>query len=185
MAFVQPQPSRSRVSSSAHASRAHSFSKECGGTYNFLPLKTFPATTPCRFRFICPDLLKAVDTEPEAEVLHELLASFAGCVDTLGAGCLDQPTMTELLRILDKLLVEHFERAVDRRKKHLDEDYDEVIVTLFNENVVKLMMFILQEWLTRDMHHHTKTFFFLLRVSNNTISTFYQYSDFFTAENGD
>lgn len=35
--------------------------------------------------------------------------------------------MTELLRILDKLMQEHYERADDRHKKHLDEDYDEVV----------------------------------------------------------
>ena len=34
--------------------------------------------------------------------------------------------MTELLRILDKLLKEHFDRAVERLEKRKDEDYDEV-----------------------------------------------------------
>lgn len=77
--------------------------------------------------YICPELLKAIDTEPESEVMMELMHSLAQCIETLGNGCLTEESMTELLRILDKMLKEHFERAQDRLKKHLDEDYDEVI----------------------------------------------------------
>lgn len=76
--------------------------------------------------YICPELLKAVDTEPESEVLLELLYSLAKCIETLGAGCLGTQQMAELLRILDKLLNEHFDRAVARLEKRKDEDYDEV-----------------------------------------------------------
>lgn len=78
------------------------------------------------WNYVCPELLKAIDTEPENDVLYELLSSFAGCIDNLGNGCLDGVAMAELLKILNKLLTEHFERASDRHKKHLDEDYDEV-----------------------------------------------------------
>jgi len=77
--------------------------------------------------YICPDLLKAIDTEPESDVLMELLSSLAKCIETLGAGCLSAPHMTELLRLLNKLLNEHFERAVARLEKRKDEDYDEVL----------------------------------------------------------
>ncbi|XP_015121637.1 importin-5 [Diachasma alloeum] len=77
--------------------------------------------------YICPELLKAIDTEPESEVLLELLYSQARCIETLGAGCLNAAQMAELLRILDKLLNEHFERAVARLEKRKDEDYDEVV----------------------------------------------------------
>ncbi|XP_022901900.1 importin-5 [Onthophagus taurus] len=77
--------------------------------------------------YICPELLKALDTEPETEVLYELLSSISGCIESLGAQCLDQASMGELLKILNKLMQEHFERAQDRTKKHLDEDYDEVV----------------------------------------------------------
>lgn len=76
--------------------------------------------------YICPELLKAIDTEPETEVMMELMHSLAQCIETLGNGCLSEEAMTELLRILDKMLKQHFERAQDRLKKHLDEDYDEV-----------------------------------------------------------
>nr|XP_033205678.1 importin-5 [Bombus vancouverensis nearcticus] len=77
--------------------------------------------------YICPDLLKAIDTEPEPEVLLEILYSLAKCIETLGAGCLGAQPMAELLRILDKLLNKHFERAVARLEKRKDEDYDEVV----------------------------------------------------------
>lgn len=78
------------------------------------------------WNYICPELLKAIDSEPEADVLLELLYSQAKCIETLGAGCLSQQSMAELLRILDKLLNEHFEKAVARLEKRKDEDYDDV-----------------------------------------------------------
>ena len=81
--------------------------------------------------YICPDLLKAIETEPESEVLLELLYALAKCIETLGAGCLDTQPMAELLRILDKLLNEHFERAVQRLEKRQDEDYDDVRISIF------------------------------------------------------
>lgn len=83
------------------------------------------------WRYIAPELLKAMDTEPENDVLYENLSSLAGCIETLGSGCLDEAMMTEMLRILDKLLKEHFDRSQDREKKHLDEDYDDVSKEFF------------------------------------------------------
>ncbi|XP_066591327.1 importin-5 [Prorops nasuta] len=77
--------------------------------------------------YICPDLLIAINTEPESEVLLELLYSLAKCIETLGAGCLGAQPMAELLRIFNKLLNEHFERAVQRLEKRKDEDYDDVV----------------------------------------------------------
>ncbi|CAB3220948.1 unnamed protein product [Arctia plantaginis] len=77
--------------------------------------------------YILPELLKAVDSEPEQEVQVELLNSLAKCIELLGAGCLSDEMMAEVLRILNKLLTEHFERATERRQKRADEDYDEVV----------------------------------------------------------
>ncbi|XP_074106518.1 karyopherin beta 3 [Cotesia typhae] len=77
--------------------------------------------------YICPELIKSIDSEPESDVLLEVLYSLAKCIELLGTGCLDPAQMTELLRILDKLLNEHFERAVARLEKRKDEDYDEVV----------------------------------------------------------
>ncbi|CAK1548631.1 unnamed protein product [Leptosia nina] len=77
--------------------------------------------------YILPELLKAIDSEPEQEVQVELLNSLAKCIELLGTGCLSDETMAEVLRILNKLLTEHFERATERRQKRADEDYDEVV----------------------------------------------------------
>ncbi|XP_014214927.1 importin-5 [Copidosoma floridanum] len=79
------------------------------------------------WNYICPDLLKAIDTEPEPDVMLELMYSLARCIETLGAGCLTPQSMEELLRILNKLLNEHFEKAVARLEKRKDEDYDDVV----------------------------------------------------------
>ncbi|XP_047523500.1 importin-5 [Pieris napi] len=77
--------------------------------------------------YILPELLKAIDSEPEQEVQIELLNSLAKCIEVLGTGCLSEESMAEVLRILNKLLTEHFERATERRQKRADEDYDEVV----------------------------------------------------------
>ncbi|KPI93520.1 Importin-5 [Papilio xuthus] len=77
--------------------------------------------------YILPELLKAIDSEPEQEVQVELLNSLAKCIELLGTGCLSTESMEEVLRILNKLLTEHFKRATERRQKRADEDYDEVV----------------------------------------------------------
>ena len=46
--------------------------------------------------YILPELFKAVEAEPENEVLAELLSSVAKCVELLGAGCLGEPGMEEV-----------------------------------------------------------------------------------------
>ncbi|XP_056644461.1 importin-5 [Diorhabda sublineata] len=86
-----------------------------------------PAFMGGMWSFICPELLKAIDTEPESEVLMVMLDSLSRCIQKLGPNYIDQESMTEILRIIDKLMKEHFERANDRHKKHLDEDYDEEV----------------------------------------------------------
>jgi len=85
-----------------------------------------PEFTAAMWNYIWPDLLKAIDTEPENEVLSELMLSLARCIEVLGNGCLSPEAMQEILRILDKLLKDHFERAAARLEKRKDEDYDEV-----------------------------------------------------------
>ncbi|KAF2351074.1 Armadillo-type fold [Trinorchestia longiramus] len=77
--------------------------------------------------FICPELLKAIETEPENEVLSEHMYSMAKCIEVLGSGCLSEVQMTELVKMLDKVLTNHFERANKRHEKRKDEDYDEVV----------------------------------------------------------
>jgi len=77
--------------------------------------------------FILPELLKAVEAEPENDVLAELLASLARCVELLGAGCLGEPGMEETVKILDKTMTEHYKRQEERAGKRQggEEDYDE------------------------------------------------------------
>jgi len=77
--------------------------------------------------FILPELLKAIEAEPENEVLAELLASLARCIELLGAGCLGEPGMEETIKLLDKTLDQHYVRQTERAGKRQggEEDYDE------------------------------------------------------------
>ncbi|GFR78745.1 importin-5 [Elysia marginata] len=77
--------------------------------------------------YICPNLLKAIEIEPEQVVLPEYLASFAKCIETLGKGCLNEQDMGSLVSLMDKLLKQHFVRHVERQEKRKDEDYDDIV----------------------------------------------------------
>lgn len=90
-----------------------------------------PAFIADMWRFMCPELLKAIDTEPESEVLVVMLDSLALGIQKLGPTYINQESIAEILRIIDKLMKDHFERADDRHRKHLDEDYDEVSYFLY------------------------------------------------------
>lgn len=101
-----------------------------------------PAFVNDMWRFICPELLRAIDTEPENEVLLVMLDSLARCIQKLGPSYINQESMSEILRITDKLMTEHFDRANDRHKKHLDEDYDEVGSLSVNSHLIYVHYFI-------------------------------------------
>ncbi len=75
--------------------------------------------------YICPELLKAVEAEPELEVLAEHFSSLSRCVELLGVGCLNDAQMGDLVKIMLKTLEEHFERQGARDDKRKDEDYDQ------------------------------------------------------------
>lgn len=77
--------------------------------------------------YICPELLKAIETEPESEVTAELLQSLAKCIETLGANCLTQEAMDEVLRIINRFMTEHFEKADKRVLARNEEDYDDAV----------------------------------------------------------
>ncbi|XP_041352900.1 importin-5-like [Gigantopelta aegis] len=79
------------------------------------------------WNFICPNLIKAIEVEPEPSVLPEHLNSMSKCIEKLGKGCLTDQHMAELISSLDKLLGEHFKRQDERAQKRNDEDYDEVL----------------------------------------------------------
>lgn len=74
--------------------------------------------------YVCPEMLKAIEAEPETDVLAEHFNSLARCVELLGAGCLNEQHMTDLVAIMQKSFAEHFERQGERNKKRVDEDYD-------------------------------------------------------------
>lgn len=75
--------------------------------------------------YICPELLKAIVSEPEAEVVAELLNSLGKCIETLGPNCLTAEAMEEVLKIVDKFMNEHFEKAEKRAQARKEEDYDD------------------------------------------------------------
>ncbi|EDV47806.1 importin-5 [Drosophila erecta] len=75
--------------------------------------------------FICPELLKVIITEPEPEVQSELLNSLAKCIETLGPNCLNEDAMKQVLEIITKYVMEHFERADKRLAARNEEDYDD------------------------------------------------------------
>ncbi|EAT37896.1 AAEL010159-PA [Aedes aegypti] len=75
--------------------------------------------------YICPELLKAIDSEPEPDVQAELLHSLAKCIETLGAACLSKETMDEVLKIIDKFMNLHFQKEEKRALARKEEDYDE------------------------------------------------------------
>lgn len=77
--------------------------------------------------YICPELLKAIETEPESEVTAELLQSLAKCIETLGTNCLTPESMEEVLKIINRFMTEHFEKADKRALARHEEDYDEAV----------------------------------------------------------
>lgn len=75
--------------------------------------------------YICPELLKAIDTEPESDVLAELLHSLAKSIETLGPNSLSAEAMDEVLKLITKIMNEHFEREEKRALARNEEDYDD------------------------------------------------------------
>lgn len=77
------------------------------------------------WRFSFPELLKAIESEPEHDVLSELLWCLAKCIECLGAGCLNDKDLQDIVDALDHHLGKHFEKAAERDELRKDEDYDE------------------------------------------------------------
>ncbi|XP_034489294.1 importin-5 [Drosophila innubila] len=75
--------------------------------------------------YICPELIKVISTEPEPDVQSELLNSLAKCIETLGANCLNEAAMKQVLEIVNKFVLDHFERADKRLAVRGEEDYDD------------------------------------------------------------
>ncbi|GAB6024224.1 hypothetical protein CHUAL_008922 [Chamberlinius hualienensis] len=87
------------------------------------------------WNYICPELIKAIDSEPESDVLCEHLNSMAKCIELMGKGSLMEEHMGELIKILERQLTEHFTKADERQEKRKGEDYDDVVEeALLNED---------------------------------------------------
>lgn len=77
------------------------------------------------WNYICNDLIKAIDSEPEQEVLAELMRSFSKCVDFMGSRALNEEQLASVIKILNKYLAEHFTKQEQRHELRRDEDYDD------------------------------------------------------------
>ncbi|XP_043927244.1 importin-5 [Protopterus annectens] len=79
------------------------------------------------WHFMCDALIKAIGTEPDSDVLSEVMHSFAKCIEVMGDGCLNNEHLEELGGILKGKLEEHFKNQELRQVKRQDEDYDEQV----------------------------------------------------------
>ncbi|XP_039601355.1 importin-5 [Polypterus senegalus] len=79
------------------------------------------------WHFMCDALIKAIGTEPDSDVLSEIMHSFAKCIELMGDGCLNTEHFEELGGILKAKLEEHFKNQELRQVKRQDEDYDEEV----------------------------------------------------------
>lgn len=77
--------------------------------------------------YICPELLQAIESEPEPDVSAEMYDALGKCIELLGTGCLSDKWMKDLLHTLEKNLNSHFENEIQRLERRKDEDYDEVV----------------------------------------------------------
>ncbi|XP_017313451.2 importin-5 [Ictalurus punctatus] len=79
------------------------------------------------WHFMCDALIKAIGTEPDSDVLSEIMHSFAKCIELMGDGCLNSEHFEEMGGILKSKLEEHFKNQELRQAKRQDEDYDEQV----------------------------------------------------------
>ncbi|TWW64295.1 Importin-5 [Takifugu flavidus] len=79
------------------------------------------------WHFMCDALIKSIGTEPDSDVLSEIMHSFAKCIELMGDGCLNNEHFEELGGILKGKLEEHFKNQQLRQAKREDEDYDEQV----------------------------------------------------------
>jgi predicted transposase len=77
------------------------------------------------WNYICNDLIKAIESEPEQEILAELMRAFSKCVDFMGERALNEEQLSLVIKILNKYLSEHFDKQQQRHEMRHDEDYDE------------------------------------------------------------
>lgn len=79
------------------------------------------------WRYILPPFLQALESEPEHEVLCDEMSAFCRCIEVLDSRCLSHDEMLLLVNLLNKKLVDHFEKANARAEQRKEEDYDDVL----------------------------------------------------------
>ena len=67
--------------------------------------------------FMCPEVLKAMNAEPEPEVQILIMDSLARCIETLGVGCMTQDYLNELGKMLHDIIELHKNRQVERQRE--------------------------------------------------------------------
>ncbi|RXM36693.1 Importin-5 [Acipenser ruthenus] len=87
------------------------------------------------WHFMCDALIKAIGTEPDSDVLSEIMHSFAKCIELMGDGCINNEHFEELGGILKGKLEEHFKnqelRQVNAFKRTLQSEADISYVSHF------------------------------------------------------
>lgn len=114
------------------------------------------------------ELFKAIEIEPDHEVLGELFLSlgkvkynensilklyyfqFFQCIETLGVSSLTADELKELTTILDGHFKKHFERSNERAEKRHDEDHDEEAEEEMLEEVNRNKIFLRYSLKIRD-----------------------------------
>ncbi|XP_026818169.1 importin-5-like [Rhopalosiphum maidis] len=77
--------------------------------------------------YICPELLQAIEFEPDQDVSAEMYDALGKCIELLGTGCLSDKWMKDILHTIEKNLNSHFEKEAQRFERCKDEDYNEVV----------------------------------------------------------
>ncbi|KAK2573809.1 Importin-5 [Acropora cervicornis] len=77
--------------------------------------------------FMCPEVLKAMNAEPEPEVQILIMGALAHCIETLGLGCMSPDYFTELRTVLHDVIEMHKNREMERQQRRKEEDYDEEV----------------------------------------------------------
>ncbi|CAH2223637.1 importin-5 [Pelobates cultripes] len=92
------------------------------------------------WHFMCDALIKGIGTEPDSDVLSEIMHSFAKCIEVMGDGCLNNEHFEELGSILKGKLEEHFKNQELRQVKRQDEDYDEQVEESLQDELLPLIV---------------------------------------------
>lgn len=78
------------------------------------------------WQFICDPLIKAIGTEPDTDVLSEIMNSFAKSIEVMGDGCLNDEHLEELGE-MHKQNLRHFKNQELRQVKRQEENYDQQV----------------------------------------------------------